>query len=144
MSKYYEIDSSGNKVPIESEGLRRNIVQLSADKTITAVESGTLFMLDAIGEAITLPAVAMGLEYEFMIDTTVATSDWTITAATKVIQGSAEVAGNVIAASDEDIITLVVAKALPGDHIKLVSDGTNWYVSGNVVTTVGITFTQSA
>lgn len=142
MSKYYIIDSEGNKIPTESEGLRREMVALSADTTLTADQSGVTFLLDAVGEAITLPAVSAGLEYEFIIDTTVATSNWTITAATSVIYGSAEVAGAVVAASAENTITLVVAKALPGDYIKLVSDGTKWFVSGSVVTEAGVTFTD--
>lgn len=141
MSKYYIIDSSGNKIPVESEGLRKETVLITADKTITAIESGTTFLLDAIGEDITLPAVSDGLNYKFIITATTATTDWTITAATAVIQGSAEVAGAVLAAEDESLITLVIAKALPGDHIELESDGTNWYVSGSVVTALGVTFT---
>jgi hypothetical protein len=101
-------------------------------------------MLDAIGEVITLPAVAdsSGIKYKFIVDTTVVTSNWTIVAATSVIYGSAEVAGAIVAASAINTITLVVAKALPGDFIELVSDGTKWYVSGSVVTALGVTFTD--
>jgi len=142
MSKFYKIDSAGNQIPIESDGQRRKIVAISDDTTLTGEDSGSIFMLDAVGEAITLPAVASGLEFEFVCAVTTATSDWVITAPASVIYGSAEVAGAVVAASAENTITLVVAKFLPGDHIKLVSDGTNYYVSGSVVTTVGVTFTD--
>lgn len=114
---------------------------LTADTTLTASESGKVLLLDAIGEAITLPAVEAGLNYKFICTTTTATTDWTIVAATAVIQGSAQVAGAVIAAADESLITLVVAKFLPGDWVTLESDGTNWYVEASVVTTVGLTFT---
>jgi len=114
---------------------------LSADTTLTASESGKTLLLDAVGEAITLPAVAAGLNYKFLCTATTATSDWTITAPANVIYGSAQVAGAVIAASAENTITLVVAKFLPGDWVSLESDGTNWYVEGSVVTTVGCTFT---
>lgn len=144
MSRFYDIDSSGNKVSKESEGYRRDMVAVSEDKVITAAESGSIFLLDAIGEAITLPAVSAGLNYEFIVTDTVATTDWTITAPASVIYGSAEVAGAVVAASAENTITLVVAKALPGDYIKLVSDGTNWYVRGSVATALGVTFTVAA
>lgn len=143
MSKYYKIDSNGNQIPVESGGERVYIYPLTADTTLTAADSGKIFMLDAIGEAITLPAVSSGVNYKFIVSTTVATSNWTIVAPAAVIQGSAQVAGAVIAASDEDTITLVVAKALPGDWVSLVSDGTNWYVEGSCVTTVGLTFTAS-
>ena len=117
---------------------------ITADTTLTASDSGKTILLDAVGEAITLPAVEAGLNYKFMGTAAVATSNWTITAATKVVQGSAQVAGAVVAASNEDIITLVVAKFLPGDWVSVVSDGTNWYVEGSVVTTAGLTFTASS
>ena len=115
---------------------------LTADTTLTASESGKHILLDAVGEAITLPAVTSGLNYKFICTVTTATSDWVITAATSVIYGSAQVAGAVIAASAENTITLVVAKFLPGDWVTLESDGTNWYVEASIVTTVGLTFTD--
>lgn len=142
MSGFYKIDSNGNEVFVESNGGLVNIEAISDDKTLTVDDSGKVFMLDAIGEAIVLPAVAKGLEYKFVVDTTVATSAWTITAATSVIYGSAQVAGAVVAASAENTITLVVAKALPGDWVSLKSDGVKWYVEGSVVTALGVTFTD--
>jgi len=114
---------------------------ISADTTLTASESSKTILLDAIGEAITLPSPTAGLRYKFLCTVTTATTDWTIVSSTNVIYGSAQVAGAVIAASAENTITLVVAKFLPGDWVSLESDGTNWYVEGSVVTTVGCTFT---
>ena len=116
---------------------------LTADTTLTPADSGKTFLLDAVGEVITLPGVAdsAGVQYKFICDTTTATSDWTIVAATDVIYGSAQVAGAVVAASAENTITLVVAKFLPGDWVTLESDGTKWYVEASVVTTAGCTFT---
>ena len=115
--------------------------QLSADTTLTPADSGKTFFLDAVGEAITLPAPTAGCKFKFICDTTTATSDWTIVSSTDVMYGSAQVAGAVIAASAENTITLVVAKFLPGDWVTLESDGTKWYVEASVVTTVGLTFT---
>jgi len=128
-----------------SNGVQRerfSYTNLSADTTLTVANSGETFFLDAIGEAITLPAVAdcAGVQYKFICDTTAVTTDWTIVAATAVIQGQCMVAGAVVAASNETTITLVVAKFLPGDYITLESDGTNWYVAGQVVTSAGCTF----
>ena len=120
---------------------RPTFVELSADTTLTAADSGKIFMLDAVGEAITLPAVSEGVNYKFICNTTTATTDWTITAPAAVIYGSAQVAGAVVAASAESVITLVVAKFLPGDWVSLLSDGTKWYVEGSVVTSAGCTFT---
>ena len=140
--KYYITDADGNRVPSEGGGFLKRTEVLTADATLTINDSGKTFLLDAIGEVITLPSVLDGLNYKFICSETTATTDWTITAATSVIYGSAEVAGAVVAASAENTITLVVAKFLPGDYIELESDGTNWYVKGSVVTALGVTFTD--
>lgn len=139
--KYYITDANGDLVPVESKGFLSFNEVLTADTTLTVEDSGKVFLLDAIGEDIILPAVQDGLNYKFICQVTAVTTDWTITAATAVVQGSATVAGVVIPASDESLITLVVAKFLPGDWITLESDGVNWYVGGQVVTALGITFT---
>ena len=138
---YYTTDVNGNRTPALEGGFLAKLKTLTADTTLTTEDSGTTFLLDAVGEVITLPAVKAGLSYKFVCSVVTATTDWTIVAATDVIQGSAQVAGAVIPAANEGLITLVVAKFLPGDWVSLVSDGTNWYVEGSVVTTVGLTFT---
>ena len=138
---YYITDVDGNRIPFEEGGILKKTVTLTADKTLTIEESGTTFLLDAIGEDITLPAVLDGLKYKFICETTTVTTDWTITAATAVVQGSVTVAGVVIPAAAESLITLVVALFLPGDWITLECDGTNWYVAGQVVTAAGCVFT---
>jgi len=114
---------------------------LTANTTLTTADRGNTYLLDAVGEVITLPGVAAGLNYKFICSVTTATTDWTIVAATNVIYGSAQVAGAVVAASAENTVTLVVAKFLPGDWVTIESDGTNWYVEASVVTTAGCTFT---
>lgn len=139
--KYYNTDVDGNRIPVESGGFLSLTETLTADKTLTVEDSGKTFLLDAIGEDLTLPAVKDGLIYKFICQTTTVTTDWTITATTAVVQGSVTVAGVVIPAAAESLITLVVAKFLPGDWITIESDGTNWYVAGQVVTALGITFT---
>lgn len=139
--KYYITDVNGDRVPVESGGFLSLNEALTADKTLTVEDSGKTFLLDAIGEDLTLPAVQDGLNYRFICQVTTVTTDWTVTAATAVVQGSVTVAGVVIPASDESLITLVVAKFLPGDWFTLTCDGTNWYVAGQVVTALGITFT---
>ena len=129
--------SYGDLTPIEK------LKAVSADITLTAADTGKTILLDAIGEAITLPSPTAGVSFKFLCTVTTATSNWTIVSATNVIYGSAQVAGAVIAASAENTVNLVVAKFLPGDWVTLVSDGTNWYVEGSVVTTVGLTFTAA-
>lgn len=138
--EYYRTDSVGNLVPIESRGSLTNNEELTADTTLTAEDSGKVFLLDAIGEAITLPAPVDGLNYKFICQVTTVTTNWTVVATGAIVQGSVTVAGAVIAAANETTTTLVIAKFLPGDWITLESDGTNWYVAGQVVTALGCTF----
>ena len=113
---------------------------ISVDTTLDACDSGKTILLDAIGEAITLPAPIQGVNYKFLATATTATSNWVITATGALIYGSIELAGAVEAASAETSINLVIAKFLPGDYINLESDGTNWYISGSVVTALGVVF----
>ena len=117
---------------------------ISADTTLTVSDTGKTILLDAVGEAITLPAVGAGLSYKFLCTADVITSAWTITAASKVISGSAQVAGAVVAAALEDVITLVHTKALIGDWVTIESDGVAWYVEGSAVTAAALTFTGAA
>jgi hypothetical protein len=144
MENYQKAQASGESISLlANDGAGATQKAITADTTLSADESGKTILLDAVGEVITLPAVASsaGFKYKFLCTVTTATTDWTIVAATNVIQGSAQVAGAVIAASNENTITLVVAKFLPGDWVTLECDGTNWYAEGSVVTTVGLTFT---
>lgn len=117
---------------------------ITADTTLTVSDSHKTILLDAVGEAITLPAVTAGLRYKFVCTADVITTAWVITAASKVISGSAQVAGAVVAAALEDVVTIVHTKALIGDWVTLESDGAAWYVEGSAVTAAAITFTGAA
>ncbi|MGR3218339.1 MAG: hypothetical protein ACUZ8H_00795 [Candidatus Anammoxibacter sp.] len=139
--KYYITNADGNIIPAESGGFLNITETLTADRTLAIRDSGKIFHLDAIGEDIVLPPVKAGLNYHFICQVTTVTSNWTVTSATEVIQGQVTVAGALIAAANESLITLVIAKFLPGDWFTLSSDGINWYVAGQVVTALGITFT---
>lgn len=139
--EYYIIKANGNKVPAQGGGDLENVEVLSADKTLTVEDSGKTFYLDAIGEDLILPAVADGLNYKFICQVVTVTSDWTVTAPAAVIQGQVTVAGALIAAADESLITLVIAKFLPGDWFSLESDGTIWSLQGQVVTALGLVVT---
>jgi len=105
---------------------------LTADTTLTAADSGKTFYLDAVGEAITLPAVgdATGVQYKFVVTAAIATSAWTIAATTAKIYGSVTEAGLVQLSSAETTLTIVHTKAIEGDWITLECDGTNWYLAG--------------
>ncbi|MEK0326183.1 MAG: hypothetical protein QQN63_10825, partial [Nitrosopumilus sp.] len=62
---------------------RMNTKNLTEDTTITIEDSGTVFFLDAVGEAIIIPAAntAKGVYYYFIVTAPVTSTDWTITSA---------------------------------------------------------------
>ena len=114
---------------------------LTADTTLTVSDSGKTILLDAVGEAITLPSPVAGLNFKFLCTKAVITSSWTITAGAAIIYGSVTEAGLVQLASAETTITLVFTKASIGDWFTLESDGTNWYVAGQL--SVAASFTTA-
>ena len=107
---------------------------VTVDTTLTAADSGKTIYLDAVGEAITLPAVgdATGVQYKFLVTADVITSAWTIAATTAVIYGSVTEAGLVQLSSAETTLTIVHTKSIKGDWITLECDGTQWYLAGQL------------
>lgn len=120
---------------------------VTAANTITAAESGTTFFLNsATAFASTLPAPAAGLHYKFVVGAT-PPSGGNHTVVTNgnatIIQGSVEVAGAVVLGSDEDTISFVDG-GNKGDWAYVISDGTNWYVSGMASASGKLTLTDAA
>lgn len=146
MERYQKAQANGQSISVQgSDGAGATIKTVSADTTLTAADSGkTIILSNATGEAITLPAVANGLQYKFIVGLAFATSAWTVTAASKVIQGTVVVNGASVLGSNEDIITFAHAAENVGDWVYIVSDGTNWYVSGVGSAASSITLTASS
>ena len=112
--------------------------------TLTAEDSGKVFILKAAaGAQVTLPAVATssGLRFKFVVGLAFATTNWTVLAASNVIEGSVIVNGSHVAGVNENTISFVASAESVGDFAELVCDGTNWYVNGSGVTTGSITLT---
>jgi hypothetical protein len=118
-----------------------NTEALTADTTLTPADSGKTILLDAIGEAITLPAPTLGCHFKFLVTAAVITTSWTVAATGALIYGSVTEAGLVQLASAETTITIVFTKAIQGDWFTLESDGTNWYVAGQL--SVAASFTTA-
>ena len=114
---------------------------VTADTTLTYSDCGKTILLDATGEDILLPAPLAGANYKFLVTAAVATSSWTVAATGALIYGSVTEAGLVQLASAETTITIVFTKAIPGDWFTLESDGTNWYVAGQL--SVAASFTTA-
>ena len=117
---------------------------LTGATTLTAEDSGKVFLLKAAaGAQITLPAVATsnGFRFKFIVGQLFATTNWTVLAASNVIEGSVLVAGAHVAGVNENTISFVASAESVGDFAELVSDGTNWYVNGSGVSAGSITLT---
>ena len=139
---YYKLDASGNRVLADGNGLLDRVEDITAAKTLRIEDSGKSFILKAAaGVAVTLPAVASGLEYEFTVGLAFATTDFTIVAASSVIQGGAIVNSVLVPAANENTISFVATAETLGDKVKIKSDGTNWYVEGVGTAAGSITFT---
>ena len=119
-------------------------------RTLTAADSGKVFFLAlAAGFAVTLPALAAGLNFRFFVQIA-PTGDYTI-----VTPGAPDqtLAGQIYASSggDEDSETAFTATTINfiaaagagkiGDSADLTCDGTNWYARVYVDTAGGATIT---
>lgn len=105
---------------------------ISAAKTLVKGDSGKVFFLDAAaGATITLPALAAGINFRFIVADNFATSNWVIDSAEgDNIEGSLVVAGAAVVAGAEDQINFVASAESKGDFVDMYCNGTNWFVSG--------------
>lgn len=102
---------------------------ITANTTLTAAQSGTLFLLNiATGAKVTLPAGVAGLRYEFLITTSVTSNTYDIWSA-----GATALYGGVL--------TSVVAST--GVHTQYAPNGSsNYKISMNGTTTGGLQGTR--
>lgn len=144
---YQKAKSNGESFGVSAPNGSGKVVEtIAAATTLTASDSGkTLILSAAAGAAITLPAVAAsaGMCFKFIVGAAFATTNWTIVAATSVIQGNVIVASTHVAGSNENTISFVASAESVGDYVDLECDGTNWYVSGSGVTSGSITLTAA-
>lgn len=122
-------------------------------KSVSAAENGEVFFLSlAAGFVTTLPAPALGLRYSFVVRTAPTSGSYTIvtTSSANIIKGSIYTS-DVNSATDADFetaggdtITFVQNKAVAGDTVDLVSDGTNWFVHGFCTVFDAITVTTAS
>ena len=119
-----------------------------AAATLTAADSGKVHFLDgAAGQTITLPAVAEGLNFKFVVASAFATTNWIIASAEgDNITGNLIVNGAAVPAAAEDQINFVATAETVGDFIELWADATNsqWIVWGIGNGTGSITATDPA
>ena len=126
---------------------------VTAANIITAAESGSVFFLSSATEfASTLPAAAAGLRFTFIVTAAPSGADYTITtdSSANIIKGQAYTL-DVNSATDPDFevtgcdtISFVSAKAVAGDRVDVICDGTNWFAYGFSSVFDAITFTTAS
>jgi len=142
---FYKMQADGTRVWVEEDGKTHSLIEvISAAQTLTGEDSGKTFTLNAAaGVAVTLPTVAtsQGFKAKFITAAAFATTNFTIVAASNVIQGGAIVNSVYVPAVNENTISFVATAETIGDVIELECDGTNWYVNGVGALAGSITFT---
>jgi hypothetical protein len=123
---------------------------LATTDTLTASECGKIVFLSAATEfPTTLPAlsaVSAGCTFEFIIAAAPSGASYTVITGNSLenkIYGSVTVDGAAVPGSQEDTVTFADGNAALGDWVRLVSDGTNWYVSGQGEAAGSITLTAA-
>lgn len=126
--------ATGNNAPSEI---------VTTTNVIAASESGKTFYLNlAGGFTSTLPAPALGLNYEFVVKTAPTTAYIiTTNSGADILYGMMEErAGTAgVAGAAQDTFNFVANQAIIADWVKFRSDGTNWYYYGMVNVAAGNT-----
>ena len=130
-------------------GSNAAIKTVSADATLTGADSGKTILLGANGVDVTLPSAAAGLEFQIIMSADYDSNPCTVVqaAATEDFYGAVfgstqgENAGTDadVGASANTKITFGSA-SLKGDRVRLISDGTGWYVEAFAQVYNAITF----
>ena len=135
---------------LTSPVINRAVEALTATEVLVAADSGKLLTLGTAGGFDTkLPAPAAGLNFTFVVKVAPTTA-YTITTngtTQNVIHGlvvttDIDNAGDTdsTAGTAVDVITFAANKALVGDRVELVCDGTLWYAVAYAKAFDGITF----
>lgn len=109
---------------------------VTATNVIDSTENGKTFFLDSATEFVsTLPAPAAHLKFSFIVKTAPSGADYTIvtTSSSNIIKGQVYTV-DVNSATDPDLesagadtISFVASKAIAGDRVDVICDGTNWF-----------------
>ena len=126
---------------------------VTATNVIAATETGTTFFLNSATEFVsTLPAPAAGLKFSFVVTAAPSGASYTIVtnSSANIIKGQAYTV-DVNSATDTDFetsggdtISFVDAKAVAGDRVDLICDGTNWFAYAFSSVFDAITFTTAS
>lgn len=120
---------------------------LTSAATLTSSDSAKIFFLNlAGGFTVTLPEPTAGLSLKFIVGIAPSGADYILDAGSAIIHGvslTAQDAGGSSASTNGTAtatIHLVDAKAVVGDVIDLISNGTSWFAQVSVKTYDAATF----
>lgn len=126
---------------------------VTATNVIDATEAGKTFFLSSATEFVsTLPAPKIGMKFSFIVTAAPSGADYTIYAngGSNIIKGQVYTV-DVNSATDPDFevtggdtISFVSAKAVAGDRVDMVCDGTNWFAYGFCSVFDAVTITTAA
>jgi len=149
------VQESGSGVEISSSmnlggaatlfGQKRSVETLATGTTLSAADSGKVFLLVQVGadRTATLPAAAAGLTFKFILKTAAA-NKWEIVQA----GGTQDFVGTVVdgagtsdsATAADTLVRFVGGTAVAGDQVELECDGTVWFIRGSCAAAGGIIF----
>ena len=130
-------------------GTSGGIKSVTADATLASADTGKTILMGTNGVDITLPSAAKGLEFQIIQTGDYASAVCTVVQAAATEDFYGAVYGSTqgeSAATDADVAVAANTKitfssaSLKGDRVRLVSDGTGWYVEAFVQNYAGITF----
>lgn len=98
------------------------------DYTVLAAESGSAFTIATNAKTFTLPVPQAGLQYTF-INSGATTNNNVLVSTGAEIFGTITLAGTVVPADQETLLTNTQGSSQKGDSITLISDGTAWFIT---------------
>lgn len=130
-------NKAGTIVTVAGVGDAKRVETVTAINVILATETGTVFFLNSATEFVsTLPAVAAGLEFTFVVVGAPSGASYTVVAASgtpihgmvlsKDLNGATD--SGATAGTGVLTLTFVDGKSVKGDRAHFVSDGTDWFV----------------
>ena len=137
--------SNASAVNITTKSFRASSENIDTTKTLTTEDSGKLFAVSinsGYENIITLPLPENGLVFEF-----VARDNFTESVFIQTYSSAPIIYGNVSyitggtrgdSFSGSNTVGFEFSKAVKGDRIRLCSDGTSWYISGECKNDGGI------
>ena len=141
--------ASGKTLTVGALLSKRFTENVTATNVITAAESGSVFFLNSATEFVsTLPAVAAGLHFTFIVKAAPSGASYTVVtdSSSNVIIGkqmtAADAAGDT--GTTDDTITFVDGQSVVGDRVDVFCDGTYWYAYAFSAVAAGITFTTAS